>query len=295
LILQEARNFAVKILSAVEKQKRSSSPRLDGDCFLCHILQKEKSFLLTYPDYVLTDEEVALFNEMLEKRSLGLPVAYILHSKEFFGYDFYVDENVLIPKPDTEILVERAISLVQEKALLKKELKIADICTGSGCIIISVIKSLNLSIPIEIYASDISSKALAVAKKNAANLLPNIPITFIESDLLRDFPKDIQFDIILSNPPYVPSSLTKELLQDGRNEPVLALDGGTDGLKIITELIPQVYDYLANDGIVLLETGEYNAYESMKLLESVGFSSVCNHKDYAGMLRVSEGKKVISS
>lgn len=293
MIVQEARNLAVNILSTVEQQKRSSSPRLDGDCFLCHILQKERSFLLTYPDYVLTSEQADHFMAMLQKRALGLPVAYILNTKEFYGYNFYVDENVLIPKPDTEILVERAIAVIQEKAQFKNELKIADICTGSGCIIISVIKSLNLSIPIQIYASDISVKALEVAKKNVANLLPNTNITFIESDLLEDFPENIEFDVILSNPPYVPSATTKELLKDGRDEPVLALDGGIDGLDLIRKLIPQVYGYLANDGFFLLETGEYNALESMELLKSAGFSSVRNHKDYAGMLRVSEGKKVL--
>lgn len=304
----EAKQVGIKTLTS------SPSAQLDTNVLLENITGLDKTKLLFERDYKLSLEEEKLFYSYLEKRKTGLPVAYIINKKEFYGYDFYVTEDVLIPKADTEILVEKALEILDEKVhskLNNKILSICDMCTGSGCIALSLLKKAlenkiitEENMPLFIL-SDISFKALEIAKENTSRLLTlnqSKNIRFIQSNLFERI--SLSFDIILSNPPYIPSFQAKELLKDGRNEPLLALDGDVDikgnatlendGLGIIRSLIPQAYSHLNKGGAFLCESGEYNAEETEKLFKKQGFIQTKIHKDLEGQLRVTEGFKPFS-
>ena len=298
-----------------EKLKnKSPSPQLDMEVLIEHFTGLSKTRQLLNRDLELSPENQKLLEDALQKRLTGLPVAYITGHKEFFGYDFLVNPSVLIPKPDTEILVERAIDLIIGKMEARPDclLTICDMCTGSGCIGLSVLKSL-----IEVYKIpsgqlpkitmiDISADALEVAEKNIEHLgLPRENLRLVRSNLFEQFSSDggWTFDLILTNPPYIPHTLVDKLLEDGRNEPRLALDGDItltgdrpftmegeptdDGLEMIRNLIPQAKDHLSPKGIILMETGEYNAEESSRLAKSYNFRTQI-HPDLEGQLRVVE-------
>ena len=220
----------------------------------------------------------------------------------------------MIPKSDTELLVELALDEIKTRARNPKEsahggkaqLYIADVCTGSGCVILSIIKTLEQNrsgafkdIRLVCRASDISEKALRVARKNAARLLDGSAIEkprFFCADLLGFGPpagsvSENRYDIIVSNPPYVPSKTAAELLEDGRSEPLLALDGGKDGLDIIRRLVPQAFTALKKGGVFLVETGEYNAGETRSLMTKSGFIDIVTYNDLGGLPRVTRGVK----
>ena len=302
--LNEKSIFNVKkeIISLLKNSKNpfvSQSPVLDANILLCHFLNLSKTALICNDSRILKETELEIIQKGIEKRLSGLPVAYITKHKEFFGYDFYVDQNVLIPKPDTELLVEQAL-LAVDKAFVtapekKADYKIADVCTGSGCIAISVLKTLfqKYGSSIKVAASDISKAALAVAEKNADTLLSKEErqnISFYQGDLFQAFSssENQKFDMILSNPPYVPTNLTEELLSDGRSEPRLALDGESDGLGIIRRLVEEAKNHLKKGGVFFLEAGEYNVEEAGKCLLNAGFTDIFIHKDLAGLLRLVE-------
>ena len=289
----------------------SPSPELDIQVLLQHALKFDKTQLLLFSNNEIPAEKLAWLNDAVSKRKTGLPVAYITGIKEFYGYDFFVTSDVLIPKPDTEVLVERAMEILTEVAP-SRPLRILDMCTGSGCIGISVIKTLYSLEKIaaqelpQMTLVDISEAALTIAKKNAATLLPDGDILqkliFIQSDLFEKV--DGEFDIILTNPPYVPTALVDELLKDGRCEPRLALDGDValrqaqgpqtasgpqDGTTLIKKLITQSCGHLAQNGTILMETGEYNAQATAAFAQEAGFATEI-HKDLEGQLRVVEMK-----
>lgn len=300
---------------ALNELKNSPSPLLDLNVLLEHFLGFDKTqILLNYKKELLPEQENLLF-QAVQKRKTGLPIAYITGKKEFFGYEFYVSPAVLIPKPDTEILVERGIEIILEK--IKKHpdviLTVCDMCTGSGCIALSVAKALidvykieSVDLP-KFTLVDISPEALEIAMQNSKKLgLPSDKVRFVRSNLFEQFSNDggWTFDIILTNPPYVPHNLVEQLLQDGRNEPRLALDGDVctqkkdgfmpgdfsqtdDGLEIIRSLLPQCYNHLCPEGIILMETGEYNALDAQKIAKFHHFKTTL-HKDLEGELRVVE-------
>lgn len=302
LIEKSIFNVKKEIISLLKNSKNpfvAQSPVLDANILLCHFLNLSKTALICNDSRILTETELDLIQQGIEKRLSGLPVAYITKHKEFFGYDFYVDQNVLIPKPDTELLVEQAL-LAVDKAFAtapekKADYKIADVCTGSGCIAISVLKTLfqKYGASIKVAASDISKAALVVAEKNADTLLSQEErqnISFYQGDLFQAFSssENQKFDMILSNPPYVPTNLTEELLSDGRSEPRLALDGESDGLGIIRRLVVEAKNHLKKGGVFFLEAGEYNVEEAGKCLLNAGFTDIFIHKDLAGLLRLVE-------
>ena len=302
LIEKSIFNVKKEIISLLKNSKNpfvAQSPVLDANILLCHFLNLSKTALICNDSRILTETELDLIQKGIEKRLSGLPVAYITNHKEFFGYDFYVDQNVLIPKPDTELLVEQAL-LAVDKAFAtapekKVDYKIADVCTGSGCIAISVLKTLfqKYGSSIKVAASDISKAALAVAEKNADTLLSQEErqnISFYQGDLFQAFSssENQKFDMILSNPPYVPTNLTEELLSDGRSEPRLALDGESDGLGIIRRLVEEAKNHLKEGGVFFLEAGEYNVEEAGKCLLNAGFTDIFIHKDLSGLLRLVE-------
>ena len=312
----DARRCAVDLFmqSAILKTQPRSSLTLDADVLLQHFLNKPRAWLFAHDDTDISPIREA-FCAAVERRCTGLPIAYITGEKDFWGLSFHVSPDVLIPKPDTELLVERSLAIIREKAAaLRQEqtLFILDPCTGSGCIAISILHTLETEGIRNIccIAADISPAALAIARFNAQRLLSaetQTRLHIIEGDMralpetitrFRKSPsssssslisKPIRFDLIAANPPYVPSALTQELLKDGRSEPALALDGGSDGLDFIRILTNNTRTVLNRNGVLLSEVGEYHAQAASKLFETAGFSDVRIHQDLAGQDRLIEG------
>ena len=314
MTLQEIKSKIIEKLS-----KTSPSPKLDAEVLIMSCLGLSKTELLLKRDYEVPHEQEAWLNDAVTRRATGLPIAYITGHKEFYGYDFIVSPAVLIPKPDTEILVERAVDVILSMMDARGEnlLTICDMCTGSGCIDIAVAKTLleDERVPPEqlpkFTLADISESALDIARRNAEALLGQYGglvksrFNFVRTNLFDVISEAIKYDVILSNPPYIPHTMVDELLRDGRSEPRLALDGditiegdralaadgsgkaANDGLEIIRNLIPQAQAHLAPRGSILMETGEYNAQATAELAEVAGFNTEI-HRDLEGQLRVVE-------
>lgn len=312
MTLQELKSKIIEKLS-----KTSPSPKLDAEVLLSHCLGFSKTELLLKRDYEVPADKEAWLRDATNRRATGLPVAYITGHKEFYGYDFIVSPDVLIPKPDTEILVEHAVDVILSKMDARGEnlLTVCDMCTGSGCIAIAVTKTLLEDERVapdqlpKFTLADISEPALDIARRNAAALLSkhgNLVMSrfnFVRTNLFDAISEAIKYDVILSNPPYIPHTMVDELLRDGRSEPRLALDGDItltgdracaadgqtkdDGLEIIRNLIPQAQAHLAPRGTVLMETGEYNAEAAAALAAAAGFNTEI-HRDLEGQLRVVE-------
>lgn len=295
-------------IQSIKELSGSPSPSLDVEVLMQWILKKDKSYILFHRDEKLSEEQESQLKKSISLRKTGLPIAYITGHKEFYGIDFMVSPDVLIPKPDTEVLVENSIEIIrclQDKS--DHTLNILDMCTGSGCVAISIIKTLkDLHSPGEsnpkFTLADISNKALDIARENARRILDSetlSKVTFVSTNLFKNL-KDKSFDLIVSNPPYVPCDQTTELLKNGRNEPRLALDGdidiegnpsGTkDGLEIIRNLVSQAKSHLTENGMLILETGEYNAMETACLMKKIGFRDVKTYVDLEGDLRNVSGK-----
>ena len=311
---------------AIKKLTNSPTAPLDADLLLSHTIKCSKSFLLAHRNDDLTDAQYGAFMSAIALRQTGLALAYITGHKEFYKLDFIVTQDVLVPKPDTETLVEKAVESIKElvrnktsstgKAVRTAEaskqnegrqtdgtLRIADICTGSGCVGIAAARELNeCGIFCELTLTDISSRALEIAKQNAERLLTKAQFertAFVSSDLLNALLPGTRFDAILANPPYVPSDEVTELLKDGRGEPALALDGdadsalgtreSSDGLAITRRLAAQAYEHLAQGGMLFLESGEYNAKGAALLMKKAGFIRVETHCDLSGRPRVTTG------
>ena len=302
----------------IEKLSQTSpSPKLDAEVLLSYCLGFSKTELLLKRDYEIPADKEEWLNDATARRASGLPIAYITGHKEFYGYDFIVSPAVLIPKPDTEILVERAVDVILSKIDARPDslITVCDMCTGSGCIALAVAKTLleDERIPPEqlpkFTLADISEPALDIARRNATALLaPHGSIVtsrfnFVRTNLFDAISEAIKYDVILSNPPYIPHTMVDKLLLDGRSEPRLALDGditltgdraltqngspADDGLEIIRNLIPQADTHLAPYGTILMETGEYNAEKTAELATEAGFLSNI-HRDLEGQLRVVE-------
>lgn len=290
----------------------SSTPELDVDCILQFMFNQDKTWLLLHRKDELSIEEEKQFIKLAEQRLTGLPIAYITNKKEFYGTDFYVTPEVLIPKPDTEILVENALKMIYNKK--KSELKILDVCTGSGCVGLSVLKNIlscQEKIKVKMTLADISLQALSIAKKNAEIIFKDKPfvlnqISFLNGNLLCG---TCGYDFILANPPYIPHNQVEELLLDGRREPRLALDGDFDtacdfkfppseycdelfdGLKIILRLVPEAFEALNLDGVFIMESGEYQTKRVRKIFAESGFKNIHSEKDFSGMERITIGEK----
>ncbi len=236
------------------KGENLDSPKMKARILLQDALNKPRQYLIVRDSEVIPAVIAKKYFENIEMVKKGTPIEHITHLKEFMKMNFYVNENVLIPRPDTEILVEEALKIA--KRINAK--KILDLCTGSGAIAISIAKYLDGA---EVTATDISKEALRVAKRNATNNEVENKITFIQSDLFENI-RNTKFDMIISNPPYIKKDVIKKLSKEVQNEPLIALDGGYDGLDFYRRIVNQGYEYLKFGGYLCFEIG-YDQKESV--------------------------------
>lgn len=242
---------------------------IDAKILMKYILNVDESYLIINSQKEI--EKQRKYFELVKKVKEGYPVQYITKHQEFMGNNFYVNENVLIPQPDTEVLVEQTIKYAEKM----QEPKILDLCTGSGAIAISLKKYIKNA---DIIATDISLKALKVAQKNAKQ--NNVNIKFVKSDMFEKITE--KFDIIVSNPPYIKTDIINTLDKDVQKEPQIALDGGEDGLKYYKIIAKNITKFLKPRGVVLLEIGYDQAEEVAKLFDD----KIKIVKDYEGRDRV---------
>ena len=235
----------------------------------------------------VSEEKIFQFENGLEQIKNNIPIQYITNHQEFMKLDFYVDENVLIPQPDTEILVEEVIKFANMEStkqnIAHNKLHILDLCTGSGAIAVSLAKYIENC---EVTATDISSKAIQIAKLNAEKNLVHKKINFIESDMFKNIPHK-KFDIIVSNPPYIEKDIISTLSTEVQKEPFIALNGGIDGLDFYRIIIDNRNKYLALNGKLFLEIGYDQKDKVLDLILSANskYSPKCV-KDLSGNDRV---------
>ncbi len=259
--------------------KGVENPRLDAEVLLSHVLGKDRLYLYVHFDQPLQDEELTAFRAAVLRRAKREPVAYILSCKEFMGYDFLVTPAVLIPRPDTEILVEAVLGKLTQRA---GKLRLLDVGTGSGAIIISLLKALPNASGVAI---DLSPDALVVAKQNAQRLDVAERLEFRAGDLLTPV-GDECFDLIVSNPPYIPQADMATLEPEVRSEPTLALVAGVDGLDCYRRLLLDGRRCLAEGGLLALEVGIHQAKSVARLAHEAGWGASEIGLDYSGIERV---------
>lgn len=271
---REAVETGANILSDVGIE----SPDLDAWYLLQMVCKIERSFFYLHEEDEISPEEQREFEIAVKKRAEHVPLQYIIGEQEFMGLTFKVNSNVLIPRQDTEILVEEAIKFCQPG------MKVLDLCTGSGCIIISVLKNVHGIIA---TASDSSKQALLVAKENGKAY--ELDIEWIRSDLFENITS--RFDLIVSNPPYIPTEEIAGLMPEVRDfEPFDALDGHEDGLYFYRKIIAESENYLNSEGCLYLEIGFDQGEAVSELMRHAGFTEVEIVKDYAHLDRVVKGK-----
>ena len=282
MIIKEVLKSSIEEINKLNIEDASMKVKM----LLSDILGKEKEYLLIHDNEELSQDVLDNFYAKLNRLKDEEPIQYILNKQEFMGFEFYVDENVLIPQPDTEILVEEVVDISKKINNYSNELRVLDMCTGSGAIAISLSKLIENA---SVSASDISDGALNVAKENA--IKNSVNIEFYKSDLFNDISKNVKFDIIVSNPPYIQTEVIKGLSKEVQSEPFIALDGGEDGLVFYREIIKNAKDYIIEDGYLALEIG-YDQKESVtNLLRENGYKNIYSKTDLAGNDRVVVGQK----
>jgi release factor glutamine methyltransferase len=267
---QEALSLGEKILGMADIEDAKN----DAWWLLEMVCKIDRSFYYMHMDEDLLEEQVSEYENTLKKRAEHVPLQYIVGETEFMGLKFKVNSNVLIPRQDTETLVEEALKVV------KPGMKVLDLCTGSGCIIISILHNVS---EVEGYAIDISKQALLVAKENAK--LNEVQVMFERSDLFDNVTGT--FDVIVSNPPYIRTEEIAKLMPEVSHfEPIEALDGKEDGLYFYRRIIEQCREYLNPQGKILFEIGYDQGEEVSSLLREAGFYGVQIIKDLAHNDRV---------
>jgi len=269
------------------REKNAESPRLDAEVLLAHARDCQRIELYTVFEEVPDEQVRQKFRELVSRRAGGAPVAYLVGHREFFSLSFLVTPDVLIPRPETELLVVRALDLAKSSS---QPLRIADLGTGSGVLAVCCAKHLPAC---SVVALDVSPSALDVAKQNATRHEVAARIEFVCSDLFAECPVTAEFDLFVSNPPYVASSEMADLDAGVRDhEPRLALDGGEQGTEIIERLLPQVAERLKPNGWLLIEVSPTNASRVEQLLATE--SRFVGHKtidDLAGLPRIVQAQR----
>lgn len=265
--IKELINYGKKMLIENEIQDGSIIAKMLAE----YILQIDRNQIIINEEKQIDEEEKTRYYLALIEIVQGMPVQYITNNQEFMKLNFYVDKNVLIPQPDTEILVEEVIKIINDT-----DVKVLDICTGSGCIGTSIAKYTK---KVAITMSDISSEALNIAKNNyTKNIEDTSKVEFIQSDMFEEI--KAKYDIIVSNPPYIESKEISKLDKQVQNEPHLALDGGEDGLEFYRKLTGEAHKFLNKNGYLCMEIG-YNQKEAViqLLKENKNYKEIYSKKD----------------
>lgn len=325
--IKEALEYGIKFL----KENKIDEPLLKARIILANILGQNKEYLIIHEKEELSKSVEIEYKKDLKEIAKRVPIQYITKKQEFMGLEFYVDKNVLIPQPDTEILVEVIINICKDyyindtkieandvrgwgpcndpnKKQYNKNIKILDLCTGSGAIGISILKNIKNC---EMTLLDISKEALNVAKQNCVDLVgaddpvrqkkyiknnvgvhdctqrKEVNIQIIKSDLFKELDNQNKYDIIVSNPPYIKSRVIKTLDKEVQNEPILALDGGEDGLEIYRRIIKKAHEFLEPNGYLCLEIGYDQRDEVIELIKTEEkYTEIYSKKDLSGNDRI---------
>ena len=264
---------------SVKLSKVSSSPELDSEILLMKALRVSRAYLYTYNEKVIPDSKKKLLEELVNRRMNKEPIAYILGKKEFWSRDFYINQHTLIPRPESEMLVE----LIIQANARKKISSILELGTGSGCISVSLAKELSHS---QIVSTDICAKALKVANKNAQHYGVN-NISFIKSDWFNKLDNQ-KFDCIVSNPPYIRED--DPYLSELTFEPSKALVSGDDGLEAIEIISSNAAEYLSPEGKIFIEHGKDQKKEIQKIFELNNWRDIICHRDFGGLPRITTAK-----
>lgn len=258
-------------------------PRLEAEILLDAVLGCGRVYFYSHPDHSLTQKDVEGYETLIERRCAHEPTAYILGKKEFMGLDFIVSPAVLIPRPDTETVVNAALAQIPGNG---RGIRVLDLCTGSGAIGLSIKKFRSEA---EVVLADISPGALTTATENANAL--GLKAELVQSDLFADL-QDRRFHLIVSNPPYIPRDLVPGLELDVQGfEPHLALDGGYDGFELYNRIIQGAPDHLVDGGRLLFEAGDGQAGDLAQRMVTAGFTIDTEERDLIGVLRAVGGYK----
>jgi release factor glutamine methyltransferase len=265
------------------RSRAIETPRLDAEVLLAHALSSTRIRLVVDAKQPLEPEDLARFREFVKRRRTREPTAYILGAREFYGRTFRVDRRVLVPRPDTETLVETALLRTRPVSMSMRAL---DLCTGSGCVALTLARERPTSV---VFASDVSDDALAVARDNAARL-GAYNVAFRRGDLFAAVDSALRFDLVTANAPYITSRELSTLMADVRDfEPRLALDGGGDGLELVRKIVEGAPKSLLTRGVLAVEVGKGQASVVAELFEHAGFSEIELGRDYARIERVVSG------
>ena len=268
------------------RRRGIESPRFEAELLLAHALKIDRMRIIIEPARPLDDGELARYRDFIRRRRAGEPVAYIRGEKEFYGRVFHIDKRVLVPRPDTEILVETALRRTTASSMGGRYL---DLCTGSGCVAVSLARERPTC---KVFAVDLSADALAVATDNAIRLGAIFPMVFLEGDLyepLAAFP-GLRFELITANPPYITDADFATLPADVRGfEPRIALTGGPDGLAVLRRVVRGARNRLRPGGVLAVEMGAGQGEGVRALFEQAGFTEIAVDKDYGGHERVVSG------
>lgn len=251
--------------SATERLSASDSARLDAEILLRHVINKDRSYIYAHSEKKLESSQIEIFKKLLEKRSQGFPVAYLTGKKEFWSLEFEVSKDTLIPRSETELLIESILELVDNSSALN----LLDLGTGTGAIAIALAKELSQS---QLTATDKSIEALTIAKRNAAfHQITNV--NFIQSDWFQNI-ENASFNFIISNPPYISQSDSHLEQGDVQFEPISALSSGEKGLDDLTIIIKESHNFLVSGGYLLLEHGYNQGQDVMSLMEENNYTSI---------------------
>jgi len=275
-----------ELLTAAKAQlANSDTAQLDAEVLLAHVLDKQRSYLRAYPEIKPETEAAQAYALLLARRAAGEPVAHLTGQREFWSLNLHVTTDTLVPRPDTELLVETALQLLP--TIKSDAIKLADLGTGSGAIALAIASEYPQC---EITATDLSTAALAVAKHNATQLrLSNV--RFIHSNWYSAFNNDELFDIIVSNPPYIPSDDPHMQTAELKCEPQFALSSGEDGLDALRCIVQQASNFLSQNGWLLVEHGYDQAQAVRQLFSQHGFQNIKTKQDIGGNDRVCLGCK----
>lgn len=262
-------------------RRNNPSPRLDAELLLCEVLGVDRIRLILDAARPLDSNELAAYRTLIQRRRRGEPIAYIRGEREFYGHSFRVDPRVLVPRPDTETLVEVALERTRARSLYGRAL---DLCTGSGCVAIALAKARPTW---RFTGIDVSPDAVRLARENAERLGVAFCTRWLTGDLFSPLAPGERFELITANPPYIPHDEIARLDRDVRDfEPHLALDGGSDGLQLIERIVAASRSYLVEGGVLALEVGHDQAERVDALFARHGFTQIARRKDYGGHERV---------